>query len=113
MVFLLFFILGNSAYAAGIPTDDVVFPWETPLKRIMRLISGPVTVVVSLFGIAAAGGVALIFRNDISDFLMRIIYVVLFICIIVFGMSLFRGMLFSGAVVPENMVIGEMQWMRS
>ena len=49
-----------------------------------------------------ATGATLIWGGEISEFVRRIIYVILVICIIVFANGLLTGALFSGAVVPPG-----------
>nr|CDP79676.1 conjugal transfer protein TrbC [Bartonella schoenbuchensis] len=113
IIFLLFFILGDVACAADATEGGgASLPWEGPLQKIMKSLSGPVAFVVSLLGIVV-GGIVLIFGGEISEFVKKIIYLVLVISLIVFARSLLTGTLFSGAVVPENVVIGEVQWTKN
>lgn len=79
-------------------------PWEDPIDKIKRSISGPVAFAISLLGIIAAGG-TLIWGGEVSEFTRRIIYLVLVICLIVFANTLLTGTLFSGAVIPEGVVL--------
>lgn len=79
-------------------------PWEEPLKKLKKSISGPVAFVIALLGIIACGA-TLIWGGEVSEFTRRIIYVVLVVCIIVFANTLLTGALFSGAVIPHGVVI--------
>jgi type IV secretion system protein TrbC len=76
-------------------------PWEGPLDKLRRSFSGPVAFTISLLGLIATGA-TLIWGGEISEFVRRIIYVILVICIIVFANGLLTGALFSGAVVPPG-----------
>ncbi|AQX31265.1 MULTISPECIES: TrbC/VirB2 family protein [Bartonella] len=89
IVFLLFFILGDSAYAAGAP---VGLPWETPLKRIMRLISGPIAFGISLVAILI-GGIVLVFGGEINRLVKWAVRVVFVVSVVVFINALFAGAL--------------------
>lgn len=81
-------------------------PWEGPLDKLKRSISGPVAFVIALLGIVACGA-TLIWGGEITEFTKRIIYVVLVVCLIVFANSLLTGVLFSGAVLPADAVIAQ------
>ncbi|MEX8139972.1 TrbC/VirB2 family protein [Acinetobacter baumannii] len=79
-------------------------PWEGPLDKFKRSISGPVAFVIALCGIIACGA-TLIWGGEVSEFTKRMIYVILVVCIIVFANSLLTGALFSGAVLPNDAMI--------
>jgi type IV secretory pathway VirB2 component (pilin) len=100
---LLFFI--NPAHAADATEGGGAgLPWEGPLGKLKKSISGPVAFVIALLGIVACGA-TLIWGGEVSEFTRRIIYVVLVVAIIVFANTLLTGALFSGAVVPHDAVI--------
>ncbi|GAA5098167.1 TrbC/VirB2 family protein [Bartonella acomydis] len=99
-------ILGDIAHASDATEGGgASLPWEGPLQKLKKSISGPVAFVVSLLGLVA-GGATLIFGGEISEFTKRIIYLVLVISVIVFANTLLTGALFSGAVVPSNVLVG-------
>jgi type IV secretory pathway VirB2 component (pilin) len=104
---ILFFCAIHSAHAsdaaAGAGTG---LPWEGPLSKIRQSISGPVAFVISLLGLIACGA-TLIWGGEVSEFLRRIIYLVLVISLIVFANTILTGVLFSGAMVPSNTTINE------
>ncbi|WP_273758906.1 TrbC/VirB2 family protein [Bartonella sp. AU55XJBT] len=105
-VFFLYIILGDIAYASDATAGGgASLPWEAPMEKLRKSIAGPVAFGVSLLGLVA-GGAALIFGGEISEFTKRIIYLVLVISVIVFANSLLTGALFSGAVVPSNVLVG-------
>lgn len=79
-------------------------PWEGPLDKLKKSISGPVAFVIALLGIVACGA-TLIWGGEITEFTKRIIYVVLVVCLIVFANTLLTGALFSGAVLPADMAV--------
>lgn len=78
--------------------------WEQPLARVRRSFSGPVAFGISMLGLIACGG-ALIWGGEISEFIRRIIYVILVISLLVFANTLMTGVLFSGAVIPSDVVL--------
>ncbi|WP_236823946.1 MULTISPECIES: TrbC/VirB2 family protein [unclassified Bartonella] len=103
---LLFFLLRDMVYASDATAGGgVALPWETPLEKLRKSVSGPVAFAVSLMGLVA-GGIALIFGGEVGEFVKRIIYLVLVISVIVFANTLLTGALFSGAVVPANVLVG-------
>jgi len=103
-VTLLFFGAIEPAHAADATGGGAGLPWEGPLEKLRKSISGPVAFVIALLGILATGA-TLIWGGEISEFTRRIIYVVLVVSIIVFANSLLSGALFSGATVPEGITI--------
>lgn len=104
-VALLFFGVIDSAHAADTTGGGGAgLPWEGPLDKLRRSISGPVAFVIALLGIIACGA-TLIWGGEVSEFTKRMIYVILVVCIIVFANTLLTGVLFSGAVVPSDVVI--------
>lgn len=107
VAFLLCLILKDVAYASDAGAGGgASLPWEGPLKKLDKSISGPVAFIVSLLGLVA-GGATLIFGGEISEFTKRILYLVLVISVIIFARNLLTGALFSGAVVPSNVLVGE------
>lgn len=76
-------------------------PWESPLSSFSKSISGPVAFAIALLGLVACGA-TLIWGGEITEFVRRMIYVILVICLIVFAKSIMSSALFSGAVVPQK-----------
>lgn len=102
---LLLFGAIESAHAADATEGGGAgLPWESPLVKLKRSISGPVAFVIALLGIIACGA-TLIWGGEVSEFTRRMVYVVLVVCLIVFANTLLTGSLFSGAVVPHDTVI--------
>jgi len=63
-------------------TSSAGMPWEDPLDKIQRSLTGPVAMVVSLLGVLVAG-VGLIFGGEMGDFTRRVIMLVFVISMIV------------------------------
>lgn len=59
-----------------------VLPWEGPLATFVTSITGPVAIGISLVAIVAAGA-TLIFGGEVSEFVRRMIMVILVIALIV------------------------------
>ncbi|MCW8176322.1 conjugal transfer protein TrbC [Verminephrobacter aporrectodeae subsp. tuberculatae] len=76
-------------------------PWEEPLAKLRQSISGPVAFAIALLGIIACGA-SLIWGGEISDFVRRIVYVVLVVCLIVFSNAMLSTMFSSGAAVSAS-----------
>ena len=74
-------------------------PWEDPLDKIVKSLTGPVALGISILAMAAAGG-ALVFGGELSEFTRKIIILVLAISFLVFGTA-FMSTIFgvSGALV--------------
>lgn len=79
-------------------------PWEGPIEKIRKSLAGPVAFGFALVGIVVMGA-GLIFGGDINEFGRRMMYVVLVISILVFANGLLTGQLFSGAVVPQDLLL--------
>jgi len=105
--FLLFaamlFIMVEPTMAADATgaTGGPGLPWEGPLDKLQKSISGPVAFVIALLGIIACGA-TLIWGGEVSEFTRRIVYVVLVVCLIVFANTMLTGVLFSGAMIPYD-----------
>ncbi|KIO48649.1 TrbC/VirB2 family protein [Nitrosospira sp. NpAV] len=100
-IFALFAVTGAAfaSDAAG-GMGGTGMPWEGPLLKLQRSVSGPVAFVIALLGIIASGA-TLIWGGEISQFARSMIYLVLVICIVVFANTMLTGALFAGAVVPD------------
>jgi len=105
LVAAVFFGFMDQAHAAdATPGGGAGLPWEGPLEKLQKSISGPVAFVIALLGIIACGA-TLIWGGEVSEFTRRIVYVVLVICLIVFANTFLTGAMFSGAVIPEGIHI--------
>ena len=99
---LLMLVGVTPAHAAdATSTTSGTLPWDTPIATIRKDLSGPVAFGFALVGIFATGA-TLIWGGEISEFTRRMMYLVLVICILVFGNTLLTGNLFSGAMVPAG-----------
>lgn len=74
-------------------------PWEGPLDKIVKSMTGPVALGVSILGMAAAGG-SLVFGGELGEFTKKLIMLVLAIAFLVFG-SAFLSTVFgvSGCLI--------------
>jgi len=94
-IIALVFFHPTVAYASNAGGN---LPWDTPLTTLKNDISGPVALAISLLGIIVCGA-ALIFGGEISEFIRRIIMVVLVIVVLVGANSLLTTLFQNGAVV--------------
>lgn len=78
-------------------------PWESPLDKFRRSISGPYAYAVAIIGLIIAGS-GLIFGGEIGTFGRVMIFSVMVISVIVFANQLLMTV-FSGAVVPDGVII--------
>jgi type IV secretion system protein VirB2 len=105
LLILFVFVAIHSAHAADASGGGGAgLPWEGPLDKLKRSISGPVAFIIALLGIIATGA-TLIWGGEIGEFAKRMIYVVLVVCIIVFANTMLTGALFSGAIIPHGAAI--------
>lgn len=94
-------LVPEMAFAADAgPGGGSGLQWEGPIGRIRDSIAGPVAFAIALLGIVVCGAM-LIWGGEISEFVRRLIMLVLVICLIVFANSILTGALFSGAMVPD------------
>ena len=85
------------SYASSTSTG---LPWETPLQTVKQSLTGPVAAGISVVGIAA-GGMALVFGGELSEFAKRSCYAV-----IATGAIVGAGALMSTLFSSSSAVIG-------
>lgn len=73
-------------------------PWEGPLQTLQRSITGPVAMGISLLGIVVCGAM-LIWGGEISEFVRKIIMLVLVIAMIVGASSMLSTLFGVGAMI--------------
>ena len=56
-------------------------PWEGPLKTLMKSVTGPVAMAISLLGVAVCGGM-LIFGGELGEFTRRAVMLVMVIALL-------------------------------
>ena len=81
-------------------TTSTGLPWETPLQTVKQSLTGPVAAGISVVGIAA-GGMALVFGGELSEFAKRACYAV-----IATGAIVGAGTLMSTLFSSSSAVIG-------
>jgi type IV secretion system protein VirB2 len=80
------------SYASSTSTG---LPWETPLQTVKQSLTGPVAAGISVVGLAA-GGMALVFGGELSEFAKRSCYAVIATAVIV-GAGTIMSTLFSSS----------------
>jgi len=92
----LFLLISPEAFAAG--TGEGL-PWEGPLDKLKRSLSGPVAMAISLVALVACGA-TLIFGGDMNEFSRKMVMVVMGVAVLVSSSSVLE-MLFenTGAVL--------------
>lgn len=101
-LFILSFIAISLMWSmpAHASTSGSGLPWETPLNTFKDSITGPVAFVISILGVIGCGA-ALIWGGEISDFVRKMIMVILAISILVFATKILTVLFAtSGAVIP-------------
>lgn len=82
-------------------TGKDALPFEGPLAKLTKSLSGPVAFGLSLVGIIAAGAV-LIFGGEMSGFLRTLVFLVLVIAVIVNAKGLIGIMSGEGATIAAH-----------
>ncbi len=75
-------------------------PWDTPIQTLEHDLTGPFATGVSVIAFVAAG-IALIFGEELSGIIKKLLTIVVAISIIVFGNNILNllGLIHTGAVV--------------
>jgi type IV secretion system protein VirB2 len=89
-------IISNALAHASTSTTGL--PWETPLQTVQQSLTGPVAAGISVVGIAA-GGMALVFGGELSEFAKRACYAVIATGAIVGAGSLMSTLFSSSSAV--------------
>lgn len=96
-----FAAISTALVSASASAGGASLPWDGPLETLRNNLTGPFAASVSVVAFVAAG-VALIFGGeDMSSIAKRILYVVLGVCIVVFGLQFLSalGIVSAGALV--------------
>lgn len=102
---LALLLFSDMAFAADAgPGGGQGLQWEGPIAKIRDSISGPVAFAIALLGIVVCGAM-LIWGGEISEFVRRLIMLVMVISLIVFANSILTGALFSGAMLPDSALV--------
>jgi len=92
------------AMAAATSTPVIAgqsLPWDGPLTVLRNNLTGPFAASVSAIAFVAAGAALIFGGEDMSAIAKRILYVVLGVCIVVFGMQFLSalGIVSAGALI--------------
>lgn len=89
-------ILASPAFASGSS-----LPWDGPLTTLRNNLTGPFAASISVVAFVAAGATLIFGGEDMSSIAKRILYIVLGVCVVVFGLQFLSalGIVSSGALV--------------
>ncbi|MGC9217496.1 TrbC/VirB2 family protein, partial [Acidithiobacillus sp.] len=73
-------------------------PWDGPLQTITDSLTGPVAMAIAIGAFFVAGAI-LVFGEDMSAFVRRLLMVVIAVCLLVFGNKFLSAMGITGATV--------------
>ncbi|MGC9217383.1 TrbC/VirB2 family protein [Acidithiobacillus sp.] len=73
-------------------------PWDGPLQTITESLTGPVAMAIAIGAFFVAGAI-LVFGEDMSAFVRRLLMVVIAVCLLVFGNKFLSAMGITGATV--------------
>jgi type IV secretory pathway VirB2 component (pilin) len=94
---LLADMLPGTALAAGTGGGGGM-PWDGPLQDITNSLTGPVAMTIAIGAFFVAGAI-LVFGEDMSAFVRRLLMVVIAVCLLVFGNKFLSAMGITGATV--------------
>lgn len=97
MAGLLAELLPSTAYAAQTGGGGSM-PWDGPLTTIIDSLTGPVAMAIAVGAFFVAGAI-LVFGEDMSAFVRRLLMVVIAVCLLVFGNKFLAAMGITGAMV--------------
>ncbi|EGU0150130.1 conjugal transfer protein [Vibrio parahaemolyticus] len=84
--FVMVFAASPVMAATGTP-----MPWEGPLSTIQASITGPVALVLSILGVAVAGG-TLIYGGELNEFSRKLVMLALAISLVVAATNVISGL---------------------
>ena len=85
--------IANAAGAGG-----GALPWDQPLTVLMKDLTGPFAFTISLLAFVVAG-VVLIFGGEVSEFIRRLLYVVMVSAMLVSVTNVAQALGITGALV--------------
>ncbi len=84
--------------ASAATTGGGSMPWDGPLQTITDSLTGPVAMAIAIGAFFVAGAI-LVFGEDMSAFVRRLLMVVIAVCLLVFGNKFLTAMGITGAMV--------------
>lgn len=89
-------IASGSALAGG-----ASLPWDGPLETLRDNLTGPFAASISVVAFVAAGATLIFGGEDMSSIAKRILYIVLGVCVVVFGLRFLSalGIVAAGALI--------------
>lgn len=84
--------------ASAATTGGGSMPWDGPLTTITNSLTGPVAMAIAIGAFFVAGAI-LVFGEDMSAFVRRLLMVVIAVCLLVFGNKFLAAMGITGAMV--------------
>ena len=93
----IYLICMTAAYAGG--GVGAGLPWEAPLDKIVKSLTGPVAMGISMLAMVATGGM-LIFGGELGEFTKKLIMIVLGVSFLVFGGGILQTVFgISGCII--------------
>jgi type IV secretory pathway VirB2 component (pilin) len=76
-------------------------PWDGPLETLRNNLTGPFAASISVIAFVAAGAALIFGGEDMSAIAKRILYIVLGVCVVVFGLQFLSalGIVSAGALI--------------
>lgn len=105
LVVLSFFLFSDAAMATtASPGGGGGYQWETAIQNLTRSITGPVAFGFLILGLVVLG-VKLTIGGEFGDIARGVMNFVIAGSFIAFAAPLIQGQMFSGAVVPDNILL--------
>ena len=98
MAYMAVLAVSGAAWAQP-STATTGMAWEEGLSVLMKSLTGPVALAISVIAVVAAGA-ALIFGGDMTGFMRTAVYIVLVIGLIVSAGNILGTLFASSALLP-------------
>lgn len=88
--------LSSPVFASG-----ASLPWDGPMTTLRNNLTGPFAASISVVAFVAAGATLIFGGEDMSSIAKRILFIVLGVCVVVFGLQFLSalGIVSSGALI--------------
>lgn len=97
------YVVGAAAISLStqVLAGGAALPWDGPIEKLRDNLTGPFAAGISVVAFVAAGASLIFGGEDMSSIAKRILYIVLGVCVVVFGLQFLSalGIVSSGALI--------------
>jgi type IV secretory pathway VirB2 component (pilin) len=98
IVVFLFLLVGVCLVQPAFASTGGGLPWDTPLQTLQNDLTGPVATTIAVLALFAAGG-ALVFGEELGQFVRRTLLLVVAIAFLVLGTNFLTALGLTGATL--------------